>query len=134
MNSAAKKLDLEKPSDVDTYIAKAPREARTKLSQLRKIVKTVAPEAEEVISYKMPYYRYHGVLVGFAAFKDHIGFFGALTPKERDEFDNFEVGKGTIRFPLNEPLPVESITKLIMARKKRNESKRRANNLPPDDM
>ena len=68
--------------DVDDYITAAPKEVQAKLVQLRKIVKAVAPESSERISYGMPYYEYHGALAGFAAFKNHIGFFGAL-PKNR---------------------------------------------------
>ena len=122
MKVRSKRIVRGQVKDVDTYILHAPKETRTKLSQLRQIVKSAAPEAEEVISYKMPYFKYQGALVGFAAFKDHIGFFGTLTDQERSEFRNFEVGKGTIRFPLDKPLPVASITKLVKARKKRNES------------
>ena len=109
--------------DVDTYIAMAPKEARPKLSQLRQIVRAAAPEADEIISYKMPYYKYHGAMVGFAAFKDHIGFFGALSPEDRIEFRDYEIGKGTIRFPLDKPLPAASITKLVKMRKKLNEAR-----------
>ena len=66
---------------MDEYIATAPEPTRAKLSQLRKIIKVTAPQAEEVISYHMPYYKQHGPLVGFAVYKDHVSLFGAI-PKQ----------------------------------------------------
>src|SRR3989442_4170868 len=87
--------------DVDDYIAAAAKEVRAKLVQLRRIVKAVAPESRERISYGMPFYEYHGALAGFAAFKNHIGFFGALPKKHRQEVNGYETAKGTVRFPLD---------------------------------
>ena len=101
---------------VDEYIAAAPEEARAKLVQLRNIVKAVAPEAQEGISYGMPYYKYHRALVGFAAYKNHIGLYGALTEEQRDDFRNYETAKGSIRFPLDRPLPITLIKKLLKER------------------
>src|SRR5437899_11005268 len=108
---------------VDDYIAAAPKEVRAKLVQLRKIVKAVAPGSRERISYGMPYYEYHGALAGFAAFKNHIGFFGALSEKQRQEFKGCGTAKGTVRFPLDKPLPVALIKKLVKARVIRNQAK-----------
>ena len=109
--------------DVDDYIAAAPKQVQAKLVQLRKIVKAVAPESRERISYGMPYYEYHGALAGFAAFKNHIGFFGALSKKDQREFKGYETAKGTVRFPLDKPLPVALIKKLVKARVIRNNAK-----------
>lgn len=106
---------------VDEYIAAAPEQARAKLVQLRNIVKTVAPKAKEGISYGMPYYKYHRALVGFAAYKNHIGLYGALTEEQRFDFRNYETAKGSIRFPLDRPLPITLIKKLIKERVKVNE-------------
>jgi len=108
--------------DVDDYIAAAPKEVQAKLVQLRKIVQAVAPESSERISYGMPYYEYHGALAGFAAFRNHIGFFGALS-KKRQEFKGYETARGTIRFPLDKPLPVALIKELVKARVIRNKAK-----------
>jgi uncharacterized protein YdhG (YjbR/CyaY superfamily) len=108
---------------VDEYIVAAPEEARSKLVQLRETVKSVAPEAEEGISYGMPFYKYHRSLVGFAAYKSHIGLYGALTEEQRHDFRNYETAKGTIRFPLDKPLPVQLIKKLIKERIKNNEAR-----------
>lgn len=113
------------PKTVDEYIASAPKEAQARLSELRAIVKSAASEADEVISYRMPYYKYHGALVGFAAFKNHIGFFGALSAEDKKEFKDYKIGRGTIQFPFDKPLPAASIGKLIKARKK-NTMRRKA--------
>lgn len=108
---------------VDEYIAVAPEQARAKLVQLRNIVKAAAPKAEERISYGMPYYKYHRALVGFAAYKNHIGLYGALTEEQRHEFRDYEITKGTIRLPLDRPLPIKLIKKLIKERVEHNEAR-----------
>ena len=110
-------------SSVDEYIAVAPEQARAKLVQLRNIVKAAAPKAEERISYGMPYYKYHRALVGFAAYKNHIGLYGALTEEQRHEFRDYEITKGTIRLPLDRPLPIKLIKKLIKERVEHNEAR-----------
>jgi uncharacterized protein YdhG (YjbR/CyaY superfamily) len=111
--------------DVDAYIADAPREARAQLVQLRKIIKAAAPTAEESINYRMPYYKYHGALGGFAAFRSHVSLFGALLDEQQDWFRGYETAKGTIRFPIGTPLPVALIKRLIKARVRRNEARRK---------
>ena len=108
---------------VDEYIAAAPEQARAKLVQLRNTIKGVAPKAKEGISYGMPYYKYHRALVGFAAYKNHIGLYGALTEEQRHDFRNYETAKGSIRFPLDRSLPIILIKKLIKERLKDNEAK-----------
>lgn len=111
--------------DVSAYIAAAPKEARSQLVQLRKIIRTAAPNAEEGISYRMPYYEYHGALAGFAAFKSHVSLFGSLSDEQQGWFRGYEIAKGTIRFPIGTPLPAALIKKLIKARIKRNEGRKR---------
>ena len=112
--------------DVDAYIKGAPREARAKLVQLRKIVKAVAPAADERISYQMPYYDYHGRLVYFAAFKNHVSLFvpSPLLEEHKREVKGYETTKATIHFPLDKPLPVGLIRKLVKARIAKNEGTR----------
>jgi uncharacterized protein YdhG (YjbR/CyaY superfamily) len=111
---------------VSEYLKTAPKAARPKLVQLRAIVKATVPQAEEGISYKMPYYKYHGALVGFAAFKDHIGFFpGSIVKEFKRELEGFETARGSVRFPLDKPLPAALIKKLLKARMKRNEDKKK---------
>lgn len=112
-----------KVRDVDTYIATAPKETRAKLSELRYIIIRAAPKAVEGISYDMPYYKYHGPIAGFAAYRNHIGFFGALPDEYKEELKAYETSKGTIRFSLDKPLPSSLIRKLVKARIKRNEAR-----------
>ena len=115
------------PKDVDAYIAAAPTETRAKLVQLRKIIKTAAPKADEGIGYGMPYYKYHGARMASAAFKNHIGFFGvsSVVEEHRHELKGYhQTAKGTVHFPINKPLPVTLIKKLVEARIKKNEAGR----------
>jgi uncharacterized protein YdhG (YjbR/CyaY superfamily) len=113
-------------ASVDAYIAAVREPVRAKLKQLRRIVKSAVPDAVEGISYGMPYYKWNGALVGFAAFKNHIGFFpGAIVSRFKRELAGYETAKGTVRFPHDAPLPVALIKTLIHASKARNEEKAR---------
>jgi uncharacterized protein YdhG (YjbR/CyaY superfamily) len=108
---------------VDDYIAAAPRETQVKLAQLRKVIKAAAPGADEYISYGMPFYRQGEARVAFAAFKNHIGFFGvsSVIAEHRQELAGYrQTAKGTIHFPIDKPLPVALIGKLVKARIKKN--------------
>jgi len=117
---------MRRVRDVDAYIKAARRETRAQLVQLRKIVKAVAPEAEEGISYGMPYYKYKGALVGFAAFKNHIGFFpGPIIHEFKRELKDYQTAKGTVRFPIGKQLPVALIKQLLKARIANNEARRK---------
>ena len=109
------------PKDVDTYIAAAPEAVRGKLAEIRAIIKAAAPQAEEVISYHMPYYKYHGHLVGFAAYKDHVSLFGAFPKDVNRELKAYKTGRGSVQFPFNRPLPAELITRIVRAHVKTNE-------------
>jgi uncharacterized protein YdhG (YjbR/CyaY superfamily) len=112
--------------DVDAYLEAAPEEARKMLVQLRKIVKASALEAEEGISYGMPFYKHNGALLGFGAFKNHIGFFpGTIIEEFTRELRGYETSKGTVRFPIGRPIPVGLVKKIIKARVARNENKRK---------
>ena len=110
------------PKDVDAYIASAPETARPMLIELRRIVKAAAPQAEEIISYHMPYYKYHGHLVGFAAYKDHVSLFGAMLPELKNELAPYNTGRGSVQFPFGKPLPAGLITKIVRAHVKMNEA------------
>ena len=105
------------PQTVDDYLAALPKEARATLEKMRKTIKAAAPEAMEVISYQMPMYKHHGMLVGFAAFKNHCSFFPGAEPVARykDELKAYETSKGTIRFPIGKPLPATLVKKLVKA-------------------
>jgi uncharacterized protein YdhG (YjbR/CyaY superfamily) len=113
--------------DVDNYIAMAPKGVGAKLSQIRAIVKSIAPDASEGISYKIPFYKYRGALVGFAAFKNHISLFvpPPVIEEYKRELKGFETAKATIHFPLDKPLPITLIKKLIKARMKKNKAKKK---------
>jgi uncharacterized protein YdhG (YjbR/CyaY superfamily) len=109
---------------VDTYIEKVPAALRPKLAQLRAIIRKAAPKAEEGVSYGMPYYKHQGALAGFALFKNHIGFFpGAIVDDFKDELAAYKTSKGTVQLPLDKPLPVTLIRKMLKAGLKRNAEK-----------
>lgn len=108
--------------DVDAYIAAAPEAARGKLRELRAMIRAAAPQAEEVISYRMPYYKYHGHLVGFAAFKDHVSLFGAFPEEIGRGLRAYKTGRGSVQFPLGRPLPADLIARIVRAHVKANEA------------
>ncbi|MGH9509400.1 MAG: iron chaperone [Terriglobales bacterium] len=114
------------PKTVDDYLAKAPKEAQAKLVQLRKVIKAAAPKADEGISYGMPYYGYLGRLVYFQLWKKHIGLYvpTPIIEEHKKELDGYQTTKATIRLPIEKPLPVALIKKLIRARIKKNEAGR----------
>lgn len=113
------------PKDVDAYIAKAPKEVQDKLKELRAVIKKTAPAAKERISYSMPYYDYKGRLVYFAAFKKHIGLYvpPPILQQYKNELKEYETAIATVHFPIDKPLPITLIKKLIKARMEKNESK-----------
>ncbi len=114
---------MKKAKDVDEYIANAPKEVQGKLRELRATIKAAAPDAQEKISYGMPYYGYKGRLVYFAYAKHHIGLY-AMPPIVQSylgELKKYQTAKATIRFPLNEELPISLIKKLVKAGVKRND-------------
>ena len=110
---------------VDAYLAALPEEARATLEKIRKAIKAAAPKATEVISYQIPMYKQHGMLVGFAAFKDHCSFFPGAKPVAtyKDELKAYETSKGTIRFPIGKPLPTALVKRLVKARIAENEER-----------
>ncbi len=108
---------------VDDYIAQAPQEAQDKLQELRAVIRTAAPHAEERISYGMPYYYYKGRLVYFQLWKKHIGLY-VPTPvleEHKSELKGYETTNATVRFPLDEKLPLDLIKKLVEARVRKND-------------
>ena len=111
-----------KITTVDEYIALFPPEVKVLLKQLRKLITTTAPDAEEVLSYQMPAYKYNGMLIYFAAHKNHIGLYpfkSAITAFQK-ELTKYEGAKGTVRFPFDKPLPEKLITKIVKFRLKEN--------------
>lgn len=108
---------------VDIYIARAPKEVRGKLKELRAIIRKTVPEAEERISYRMSYYSYHGRLAYFAYFKDHVSLFAMPPISDAYKKKLHVTGKSTIQFLFDEKFPTPLIKKLIKARAKKNEAK-----------
>jgi len=114
--------------EVDEYLARLPEPARGMLSKIRNAIRAAAPpEATETISYKMPAFKYNGVLVWYAAFSNHCSLFptAAVMDKFKDELKGFSTSKGTIHFPLDKPLPVAVIKKIVRERVRQIESKQR---------
>jgi uncharacterized protein YdhG (YjbR/CyaY superfamily) len=115
-------MDTAKPKNIDEYLAGFPEEVQKKLLQIRTTIKKAAPEAEEVISYAMPAFRLYGMLVYFAAFKNHIGFYSLPSGTEafQKELSIYKSGKGSVQFPHNKPLPLGLITKIVKFRVQEN--------------
>jgi len=105
---------------IDEYIASFPLEIQKKLEEIRATIKAAAPGAEEKISYQMPTFTLHGNLVYFAAHKNHIGFypgtFVSVLQAFNNEISSYVDGKGTLKFPLEKPLPLELIAKIVRFR------------------
>lgn len=111
-----------KTNEIDEYVSGFPQDTQKYLQQLRQTILKAAPGAKEVISYKMPAYKLHGMLVYFAGYKNHVGFYP--TPSGiatfREELSVFKGAKGSVQFPLDKPLPIELITKIVTFRVKEN--------------
>jgi uncharacterized protein YdhG (YjbR/CyaY superfamily) len=112
------------PKTIDEYLARVPKEARATLEKLRQTIRAAAPQAVEVISYQIPMFKQHGMLVAFAAFKDHCSFFpgSGVMDAYQEELKNYKTSKGTIRFTIDKPLPATLVKKLVRARLKHNEA------------
>jgi uncharacterized protein YdhG (YjbR/CyaY superfamily) len=103
---------------IDEYIATCPETVQKSLRELRATIKAAAPEAEEKISYQMPTFALHGNLVHFAAFKNHIGFYPAPRGIEafKKELSIYKGSKGAVQFPLDKPLPLKLIARIVKFR------------------
>lgn len=114
-----------KATTIDEYIADFPPETQERMQLLRATIKATAPEAVEVISYGMPAFKWNGILVYFAGYKNHIGFYA--TPTANSEFKKdlsvYKIGKGSIQFPLDQPLPLELVTRIVEYRLEINAEK-----------
>jgi uncharacterized protein YdhG (YjbR/CyaY superfamily) len=109
------------PTSVEDYLAALPGERRAAVEELRRTIKAAAPKATETIAYQMPAFRSHGgqFLVSYAAYKNHYSLFpasGAVIEALGEELAPFLAGKGTIRFPLDKPIPVAIVTKVVAVR------------------
>ena len=107
-------------TSIDQYHATFPKETQLILQQLRKIIKEVAPKSEEVISYNIPTFKQNKNLVHYAAYKSHIGFYPTSKPLDvfKDELTKYKTSKGAIQFPIEKPLPIALIKKIVKYRMK----------------
>ena len=113
------------PETVDQYIAAFSGDVKKRMQQLRKTIKAGAPNADELISYQMPGYKYFGMLVYFAAYKNHIGFYpgaGGILEFYK-KLSSFKSAKGSVQFPHDKPIPYDVISKIVKFRVKQNEEK-----------
>ncbi len=113
------------PAGVDEYIAAFPPEVQEILEKVRATIKGAAPDALECIAYAMPAYKLNGPLVYFAGYKNHIGFYATPTGHEafKKELSKYKEGKGSVQFPLDEPMPFKLIEKIMRFRVKENMAK-----------
>lgn len=111
-----------KPRDIDEYIASFPEDVHVILEKLRMTIREAAPEAEETISYQIPTFTLKGNLVHFAAYKKHIGFYPSPSgiEKFKKELSAYEGAKGSVRFPLDKPVPFDLVSKIVEFRVKEN--------------
>lgn len=115
-------MESIKPQSVDEYIAAFPNDTQKLLEEIRSVIKKAAPEAEETINYAMPTFKLHGNLVHFAAYKNHIGLYPAPNGIDafKDELSVYKGAKGSVQFPLNKPMPLDLISRIVKFRVKEN--------------
>ena len=113
------------PASIDEYIAASPSAVRPILKGIRRTISTAAPGAEELISYRMPAFRLHGILVYFAAFKNHIGLYPPVSGDARLEkaLEPYAGPKGNLKFPLDRPIPYALIKRIVLLRVRLNLSR-----------
>ena len=114
-----------KIENIDDYIAAQPLEKRASLEKFRTIIQKAAPKATEVISYGMPAFKQDGILVYFAAFKNHYGFFPTASPiiVFKKKLLPYKTSKGAIQFPADNPLPIKLIQAIVKYRTLQNKEK-----------
>ena len=108
-------MKTAKPASIDAYIAGFPDDVQKSLELVRKTVKQIAPGAQETIKYNMPAFTMGKNLVYFAAFKNHIGFYPAPTgnPDYENDLAEYKTGKGSVQLPLDRPMPLDLIVKIV---------------------
>jgi uncharacterized protein YdhG (YjbR/CyaY superfamily) len=112
------------PKNIDEYIAGFPRDVQKILEQIRRTVRRAAPEAEEAIKYQMPTFVLDGNLIHFGAFKNHVGLYPVPRGVEGfEELSRYEGEKSTVRFPLDQPMPLDLISRVVKYRAQKNSAK-----------
>src|ERR1051325_4245249 len=123
-NLSGGRMDSNKAdfTTIDEYIAMFPEDVQAILQQVRETIRAAAPEATEKISYQMPTFFLNGNLVHFAAFKNHIGFYPAPQGIDafKEELSKFKGAKGSVQFPLDKPMPLNLISRIVKYRVKGN--------------
>jgi uncharacterized protein YdhG (YjbR/CyaY superfamily) len=116
---------MPEPNNIDEYIAAFSPGVQTLLKRIRRTIRKAAPGAQETISYRIPTFTQQGVLVHFAAFKNHIGFFPPVSGDARLEkaISPYAGEKGNLRFPLDQPIPYDLIERIVKLRLKQNQTK-----------
>jgi uncharacterized protein YdhG (YjbR/CyaY superfamily) len=114
---------------IDEYIKDYPEDIQKVLEKMRRVIHDAAPQAEEAMRYGIPTFRLNGNLVHFGAFKTHIGFYPAPRGIEafKKELAPYEGGKGTVKFPLDKPIPYDLVTKVVKFRAAENLAKKKIN-------
>jgi uncharacterized protein YdhG (YjbR/CyaY superfamily) len=115
----------QKPTDIDGYISQFPADVQAVLQEVRETIRRAAPAAEETISYSMPAFRQHGILVYFAAWKNHIGLYPPISGDKALEkaVARYAGTKGNLQFPLDEPMPFDLIERIVKLRVKQDAAK-----------
>jgi uncharacterized protein YdhG (YjbR/CyaY superfamily) len=115
-------MEQPKPENIDQYIANFPAATQKLLLQVRETIQLAVPEAKEVISYGMPAFKQKGILVYFAGYAKHIGFYptGSGIEAFKNEFGNYKWSKGAVQFPLDKPLPLDLITRITKFKAERD--------------
>jgi uncharacterized protein YdhG (YjbR/CyaY superfamily) len=118
-----------KPQNIDEYINQFPGEIQEILQTLRDTIREAAPEAKETINYQIPTFTLHGNLVHFAAHKNHIGFYPTPSGMEafKSELSAYEGAKGSVKFPIDQPLPLDLISQIVKFRAAENLQKANTN-------
>lgn len=115
----------QKPKDIDGYISQSPADTQAILEQVRATISSAAPDAKEVISYMMPAFKQHGILVYFAAWQKHIGLYPPISGDKTLEkaVARYAGPKGNLQFPLDEPMPLDLIERIVKLRVKQDAEK-----------
>ena len=118
-------MQTKTPRNIDEYIAGFPKDIQKILSKIRSTIRKAAPGAEETISYQIPTFKLNGNLLSFAAYKNHIGLYPAprAVAAFKKDLDRYGASKATIRFPLDEPIPYDLVTRIVAYRVKQNSAK-----------
>jgi uncharacterized protein YdhG (YjbR/CyaY superfamily) len=108
----------QRPPDIDGYISQFPADVQAVLEEVRETIRSAAPDAREVISYQMPAFKQHGILVYFAAWKKHIGLYPPIAGDKALEkaVARYAGPKGNLQFPLDEPIPFDLIKRIVKLR------------------